>query len=515
MRVLLLLSTTVVFAQNFPPQQQLQPSPPPRHLFGGLFKGDIRQQPKKQATPEKKQEPIIKRTIIPPNYVYALSNEKGTRYTPDPKYTTMLHEYSKYVISHPTGIRKEWRELTSDEQDKFFNGLRLVKESGFYNYLAYLHTYHAPWTHGNPNFLPWHRTFNSVFERSMQVVLKDDNYYIPYWQINLDSQSPEKSPLLTNNKFGDNGWKTVINEKGDKTFTQDLTKQDMLDSPFIASLAKSTMFKNWMTNEGVPLSRGGNKTLSAFYSPEQLVLVLKQDNYRDFQDYLSVYHGVVHKSLSGNFQTMGSCDDPLFFLLHTFIDKIWSDWQIKNNDYIYLPTEMNVDDELLPFMGERGPITNRQVIENLKCKYTVGLTVDISSIKLPEVRSNRLMKRGDLLPCPTDRKNLYLLRDVSSLTNDEMWMKMNNIDKERTSSIEDAFRNVHLRLNEAIKKGEYVSAVSLASMKRGILITAIKVWRRWESFANCVMHPKWCSRARKRKKMFERQRESEARFQEQ
>ncbi|WP_442858219.1 tyrosinase family protein [Arthrobacter sp. SLBN-100] len=73
----------------------------------------------------------------------------------------------------------------------------------------------------------------------------------------------------------------------------------------------------------------------------------------------SQLHNRVHVWVGGNMLLMTSPDDPVFFLHHCFIDKVWADWQeiqkINNPDaaphYAPLrdgPTGHNADDDIRP-----------------------------------------------------------------------------------------------------------------------------------------------------------------------
>jgi hypothetical protein len=53
-------------------------------------------------------------------------------------------------------------------------------------------------------------------------------------------------------------------------------------------------------------------------------------------------HNLVHVYVSGSMVPMTSPNDPVFFLHHCFVDKLWADWQLRHQDDVgyqpYLPT---------------------------------------------------------------------------------------------------------------------------------------------------------------------------------
>lgn len=93
-------------------------------------------------------------------------------------------------------IRKEWRELSAGEKDRFFAGVNALKKTpgagslSKYEEFTKAHLDAANYAHNQPLFLVWHRKFLRDFEIAMQQVLKDNTFALPYWQWSLDSQAP-------------------------------------------------------------------------------------------------------------------------------------------------------------------------------------------------------------------------------------------------------------------------------------------------------------------------------------
>ena len=145
-------------------------------------------------------------------------------------------------------IRKEWRELTSYQQDQFFKGMNLLKNtpstmghSSLYNDYAYIHNDYSPYTHDTPQFFVWHRHFLLLFEKELQKVLNDPSFAFPYWEWTIDSQAPEESPLMQPNSFGTLGGRDGCVRDG--------------------------AFANWRIPGGGCLQRAGTSRMDALYSP--------------------------------------------------------------------------------------------------------------------------------------------------------------------------------------------------------------------------------------------------------
>lgn len=62
------------------------------------------------------------------------------------------------------------------------------------------------------------------------------------------------------------------------------------------------------------------------------LLVSSTDNFPQFTDLLEKsVHNPVHVALGGDMNTAAAPNDPIFWLLHGHIDKIWADWQAQRN----------------------------------------------------------------------------------------------------------------------------------------------------------------------------------------
>ncbi|EPZ33292.1 Tyrosinase domain-containing protein [Rozella allomycis CSF55] len=221
-------------------------------------------------------------------------------------------------------VRKEIGDLSNEELQRFISALQEVKKSGFFDNYAEVHIQQSGGVHSAPIFFPWHRKYVNEFEKELQKI--DSSVSLPYWDWTLDSQAPEKSMVFREDYFGGNG-------AGSSYCVQ--------NGPF----------KSWKVGEQC-LSRSfdGGDRISAFIAPEALKNILATTNsYKTFHETIEYgSHGLVHTSIGGNMATMRSSYDPLFWLHHSMIDKIWDDYQkiSKKNmkDYPEL-------DQILPYFN--------------------------------------------------------------------------------------------------------------------------------------------------------------------
>lgn len=166
----------------------------------------------------------------------------------------------------------------------------------------------------------------------------------------MDSQAPEDSIVFTDAYFGGNG---------DQSNNGCLT---------------TGPYANWhmAIPEGHCLARsfdGGTK-ISSFVAPLILAMIISQSNdYDAFRQTIeSTPHAAPHINIGGDMKTMYSPNDPLFFLHHSYMDKVWDSFQSKNNG---------------AFMGAFDSDTNRNVNTHsilVPFNISVSEVLDISKL---------------------------------------------------------------------------------------------------------------------------------------
>ncbi|KAI8055753.1 hypothetical protein BDF22DRAFT_741041 [Syncephalis plumigaleata] len=205
--------------------------------------------------------------------------------------------------------RREIRTLSHQERRTYFDAIKLLQSGPsptLYDNYTIRHFRPANFTHGFPQFLPWHRAYILEFENDLRKI--DDSIALAYWDWSYDSQAPELSPIWRPDWFGGNGRETdncVI----DGSFVG--------WSPFYPE--PHCLRRRWDNND----------TISAYYSPEMLQAI--KNNAMEFDEFRRQFeappHNQVHISIGGEMPTLYSPNDPVFWGHHSFIDKVWSDWQ--------------------------------------------------------------------------------------------------------------------------------------------------------------------------------------------
>jgi hypothetical protein len=181
------------------------------------------------------------------------------------------------------GIRKNYRNLTDAERERFVQALFHVKSTGLVDQFAEIHERHFFHTiHRSSHFLPWHREMLLRFERALQEHHPDVT--IPYWDSTVD-RSPS-DPLWANSFIGQ--------------FNSAWGLRRALGSATLSTLQEV------QTNQG----RG---TYDAFWPELERVI-----------------HNPPHGWVGGVMAGVASPGDPVFYLHHCWIDLLWAQWQLAH-----------------------------------------------------------------------------------------------------------------------------------------------------------------------------------------
>lgn len=157
--------------------------------------------------------------------------------------------------------------------------------------------------HGAPGFLTWHRAYMKAFEKALQCV--DSDIMLPFWD--WSSGPTTGVPAAC-------GSPTYVNRDGD-------TVPNPLYSGPIATAAG-----------GGTTSRGANIDTTSFAGASTSAQnAMSSATYDSFQNSLNGPHGSVHVWTGGDMGSVASAGfDPIFFLHHCNVDRIWWNWQQTN-----------------------------------------------------------------------------------------------------------------------------------------------------------------------------------------
>uniref|UniRef100_A0A914CPE1 Tyrosinase copper-binding domain-containing protein n=1 Tax=Acrobeloides nanus TaxID=290746 RepID=A0A914CPE1_9BILA len=302
-------------------------------------------------------------------------------------------------------IRKEYRTLTDDERARLHNAVNRLKSSKVYDHFHALH-YHYSYgsgIHGGPAFALWHREFIKRYEFALRLI--DPTIAIPYWDMTIDQilPDPKDSIMWTADFMGSvdsNGylnsgpfasWVTleVTNKANysDKQIQertvpiQKLGKKRImrkLGSDFGNTLIADINITRIMTNSSIYLIFGDGQV--GVENCSSLNWLGSEGGTLWIEKTLENIHGMVHQFVGGMGGDMGefqtSVGDPVFFLLHGFVDLLFEMWrQLHQSRYERENTyrepnsrchisEHYLDTNMRPFMFQGAYIKNKDGLSN-------------------------------------------------------------------------------------------------------------------------------------------------------
>ncbi len=189
-------------------------------------------------------------------------------------------------------IRKNFMDLTSAQRDVLANGLNALWQQGLIKNNADFHNsnFHAG-IHMGPAFLPWHRDFIRKLEVALQAV--DPSITLPYWDwARADSRNLDAGP-----------WKSFF---GGRSNT-------------------GGKFDHWTYSRANPAP--SSSTLATLAT---VVSELDKTTFLGFRALEGGSHVPGHNWTGGTMSSGRSPLDPLFYLHHGNIDRLWSIWQLNH-----------------------------------------------------------------------------------------------------------------------------------------------------------------------------------------
>ncbi|HEY0846552.1 MAG TPA: tyrosinase family protein [Noviherbaspirillum sp.] len=193
------------------------------------------------------------------------------------------------VLAQTTGTRLEWQTFrTTPAYQTFIAGIRALRTNtdpnprNRWNYWVNAHVNFCP--HSTAYFLAWHRGALYNFEQQLRAVTGDSTLMVPYWDYYRYPQMPAEfadrsSPLFAPNRVNTN----VYNALGFNAFADTLT-----------TFERGTTDSFERQVEGRP-------------------------------------HNPVHNLIGGYMAQRTSPADPIFWLHHSNVDRLWVAWVAAGN----------------------------------------------------------------------------------------------------------------------------------------------------------------------------------------
>jgi tyrosinase len=196
------------------------------------------------------------------------------------------------------------------------------------------------WGHMAAAFGPWHRVLLHHFETELQQI--NSAVTLPYWDWTVDHDST--SPMWNPQFLGGNGQQNGLVPDGSFSQAHGAWPLVVLDDPandvpFLTRfMGKAPDARSLPTTNMVTSAAGTTPYDSA---PWEDMMRDPNDStqWTGFRIRLEiVLHNLVHRWVGGTMGAMSSPNDPVFWLHHANIDRLWSDWIRKHQDQSpYLP----------------------------------------------------------------------------------------------------------------------------------------------------------------------------------
>jgi len=181
--------------------------------------------------------------------------------------------------------RMEWQSFkTTPQYGSLLTAIRRMKantnaaDPNSWSYWTNIHVNRCP--HGIPYFLAWHRGYLYYFERQLRAVSGDSRLVLPYWDYYSYATLPAE---FTNASSTNPLYVPRVNTS---------VRQALTLAPFSSTL---TNFQRGLSNAFEPSIE-------------------------------SAPHNPVHDIIGNTMTTMQSPTDPIFWLHHANIDRLWSAW---------------------------------------------------------------------------------------------------------------------------------------------------------------------------------------------
>jgi hypothetical protein len=232
----------------------------------------------------------------------ALAMAAGTQSMPAAMPVERLRSLITQLVRASQRIRKDHRQLTDTERDLFNDALRQAHGTREYKELVDSHKDMSHRHHGTmpgmppesiQRFLPWHRAYGLKFEDLLRTV--HPAVTVPYWDYADDHARPD----WVWQPSGVNRPTPGIRPNGNPTsaLPTQSTIDGLLQRPTFTAFTYGRVMGGSIRIDGVEMTA----------------------------------HNNVHDWCQGTLgNPMISAEDPIFFMLHANVDRIWDQWQLTH-----------------------------------------------------------------------------------------------------------------------------------------------------------------------------------------
>ena len=254
--------------------------------------------------------------------------------------------------------------------------------------------------HSGPAFLPWHRYMLILLENHLQRVLADPSFGLPYWDWAADGElspaSQQTSPLWAENCMGPNqgqlnsgalaafrvNFETNFQAQMVQVTPRRISRQAGQGTATLPNRAAVDAATTTNAYDTPPWSQGSGVPPSSPPSFRNVV-----------EGWLNgpTNHNRVHVWVGGDMGPASSPNDPVFYLNHCNVDRVWAGWQQMPGKGPYAPAtgastlqRHRLNDRVLAVTTRqefdplfRGVVTNARM-QNVSQTYTYDTFADLN-----------------------------------------------------------------------------------------------------------------------------------------
>ncbi|MCZ6682298.1 MAG: tyrosinase family protein [Planctomycetota bacterium] len=365
-------------------------------------------------------------------------------------------------------IRKDANTLTAAERTELVAAVLALKTAGVYDQFVTRHAnaiYRS--IHRCSAFLPWHRRFIWDLESELQRVSGNPNLGLPYWNWPqggagasmwdddlLGGDGGAIDEIVTSGPFRQGQW-TIVNSSGGPA------------GPLTRALGRAIA------------------TLPTQAEIDQVLGVTPYDgpNWNEFSDpsfrnELEGWNGPNlhnrgHVWVGGSMRPMTSPNDPVFFMHHCMVDKLWNDWQLAFPNQGYLPMVggpfgQNLNDPM--DSTPVGPIGNRPIdmLDSAALNIQYDSAGPVPPIPVPTLVIDGGTVNGSIASAGEVDEYTFDVAAFGSLTietsgNSDTVMTLSgpNDPTNQLAFNDDGGANLNSRIVRNLSSGEYVVRVGL------------------------------------------------------
>lgn len=272
-------------------------------------------------------------------------------------------------------VRNEWRALSKDERKEYTDAVLCLRKKpslykevtgskSHYDDFQVVHINQSFIIHFNAQFMPWHRWFTWTYEQALK---RECGYkgFQPYWDWTLDTKDVDASPLFDGSPYSMSGNGLYIPGRPNITVTINLPPNTIPQSILPPGTGGGCVTTGPFANIQVPFGELGLSINGSFvknpknldYTPHCLRrdlnskliapsltranvdILLGSPNITAFNAVLNQgtdpnvlsLHGGGHLGISKDMgDIITSPGDPIFFLHHAQLDRLWTLWQKRN-----------------------------------------------------------------------------------------------------------------------------------------------------------------------------------------